>query len=197
MSATETLQQLEEAVAFAKGREDQVVAERRQASRALSAAEGALAMYFEAVGAGEPEDPAEEERLRLAVREARERGEAEVWQAKLSGAEQARTAAEEARDGWARANFGTLAAEMVPDDAPVAERLEAAYAELRAAEGEYARRVRAWTRIVGYGDLTVEDVPRLPTSGDADTVRSNFARGIEPPTPRPIRQAPTEANEAA
>ena len=191
-SATEELQRLEEAVAYARGREDQVVAEGSRASRALSAAEGDLEMFHQAVGAGEPEDPQEEERLRVAVRDAREQAEPGVWAAQLSGAEQARTAAEQARDAWARANFGTLAAEMVPLDAPVAERLETAWAELRAAEGEYAGRVRAWTRVVQFGDMTAEDVPRLPTAGDADTVRSNFARGIEPPTPRPLRRASEE-----
>ena len=196
-TATEALQQLEEKVARAKSREDQVLAERSRASRALSAAEGDLSMFHQAVGAGEPEDPQEEGRLRLAVRDAREQGEPAVWQAKLSGAEQARVAAEQARDSWARANFGTLAAEMVPGDAPVAERLEAAYAELRAAESAYAGRVRAWTRVVQFGDMTAEDVPRLPTAGDADTVRSNFARGIEPPTPRPLRRALEEQGEPA
>ena len=188
-SAVEELQRLEEAVAYARGREDQTVAEGSRASRALSAAEGDLEMFHQAVGAGEPEDPQEAGRLRAAVRDAREQAEPGVWAAQLSGAEQARTAAEQARDSWARANFGTLAAEMVPGDAPVAERLEAAYAELREAESAYAGRVRAWTRVVQFGDMTAEDVPRLPTSGDADTVRSNFARGIEPPTPRPLRRA--------
>jgi hypothetical protein len=48
--------------------------------------------------------------------------------------------------------------------------------------------VRVWTRLVEYGDMSAEDVPRLPTAGDADMVRSNFARGVEPPTPRPLRR---------
>lgn len=196
-SATEQLQRLEEAVAYARGREDQTVADRSRASRALSAAEGDLEMFHQAVGAGEPEDPVEEERLRVAVRDAREQAEPSVWAAKLSGAEQARTAAEQERDSWGRANFGTLAAEMVPGDAPVAERLQAAWDELTAAEAAYAERVRAWTRIAPFGDLAAEDVPVLPTSGgDQNVVRSRFAAGVEPPTPRPLRRA-SEATEAA
>jgi len=195
-TATEALQQLEEKVARAKSREDQVLAERSRASRALSAAEGDLSMFHQAVGAGEPEDPQEEGRLRLAVRDAREQGEPAVWQAKLSGAEQARVAAEQERDAFGRQHFAEIAAEQAPLDPPVAERLADAWAELQAAEAEYAQRVRAWTRLAPYGDLSIEDVPRLPTAGDADTVRSNFARGVEVPTPRPLRR-PDEATEAA
>ena len=196
-SATEGLQELEQKVAYARGREDAVLAERSRASRAVAAAEHDLEMFFQSVGAGEPEDATEEERLRAVVREARENAEPDAWAAKLSGAEQARVAAEQERDAFGRQHFGALAAEMVPLDAPVAERLEAAWAELRAAEGEYAGRVRAWTRVVQFGDMTAEDVPRLPTAGDADTVRSNFARGIEPPTPRPLRRALEEQGEPA
>jgi hypothetical protein len=188
-SATDQLQRLEEAVAFAKGREDAVLAARSRASRAVSAAEGALALYHEAVGAGEDEDPAEEEHLRLAVRDAREQGEPPVWNAKLGGALRAREDAERERDAYGREHFGEIAAEQAPLDPPVAERLQAAWEELRAAEGAYADRVRVWTRIVQYGDLTAEDVPRLPTSGDPDTVRSRFAAGVEVPTPRPLNRA--------
>jgi len=198
MTATEQLQQLEEKVAYAKGREDAVTAQRSRASRAVGAAEGALALYNESLGAEDAaEDPAEEQRLLQELRDARERSEPSAWAARLEGAERARVAAEQERDAFGRANFGALAAEMVPLDAPVAERLEAAYAELRAAEGEYAQRVRAWTRVAPFGDMTAEDVPRLPTAGDADTVRSNFARGIEPPTPRPLRRALEEQGEPA
>jgi len=190
MKATEQLQRLEEAVASATAREGQVVAEGSRASRALSAAEGDLEMFHQAVGAGEPEDPGEEERLRLAVRDARERGEPGVWQAKLSGAEQARVAAEQERDAFGRANFSEIAGEQAPKDRPVAERLQAAWDELTAAEAAYAERVRAWTRIVPFGDLTAADVPPVPTSGgDQNVVRSRFAAGVEPPTPRPLRRA--------
>lgn len=185
-SATERLHELDAVVAGARRREDQVLAERSRASRAVGAAEGALALYHESLGGGEAEDPVEEERLRAAVRDAREQGEPAVWQAKLSGAEQARTAAEQERDAYGRDHFSEIAGEQAPLDPPVAERLEAAYAELRAAEAEYAARVRVWTRLVQYGDLTAEDVPRLPTAGSPDEVRSAFARGIEPPTPRPL-----------
>jgi len=196
-SAVKELQRLEEAVAFAKGREDQVLAERSRASRAVSAAEGLVGLYNESLGAGEAEDPVEEQRLLEELRDARERSEPSAWAARLEGAQRAREQAEQERDAWARANFGTLAAEMVPGDAPVAERLADAYAELRAAEGAYAGRVRAWTRIVQYGDLSIEDVPRLPTAGSSDMVRSNFARGIEPPTPRPLRRTDEEQGEPA
>jgi hypothetical protein len=188
-SATEELQRLEEAVAFARGREDQVVADRSRASRAASAAEGLVALYNESLGAGEAEDHVEEQRLLEELRDARERSEPSAWAARLEGAQRARTAAEQERDAFGRANFGTLAAEMVPGDAPVAERMEAAWAELRAAESAYAVQLRAWLRIVPFGDMTAGDVPRLPTAGSADEVRGAFARGIEPPTPRPLRRA--------
>ena len=198
MEATEQLQKLDEAAAHARGREAAVTAQRSRASRAVGAAEGALAMYAESLGAEDAaEDPAEEERLRLAVRDAREQAEPGPWSSRLEGAERARVAAEQERDAFGRANFGTLAAEMVPLDAPVAERLEAAYAELRAAEGEYAGRVRAWTRVVQFGDMTAEDVPRLPTAGSPDEVRSAFAAGVEPPTPRPLRRTDEEQGEPA
>ena len=197
MEATEQLQRLEEAVVHARGREDRVVAEGSRASRALSAAEGALAMYAEAVGAGEDEDPVEEEQLRLAVRDAREQAEPAVWAAKVAGAQRAREQAEQARDSWARSNFGTLAAEEAPKDEPARERLEVAYQELEQAEAAYAARVRRWVKLAPYGDLDVQtDCPRLPTAGSPDEVRSNFARGIEPPTPRPLRRT-DEATEAA
>jgi 5'-deoxynucleotidase YfbR-like HD superfamily hydrolase len=104
-------------------------------------------------------------------------------------------AAEQERDAFGRQHFGALAAEMVPLDAPVAERLANAWAELQAAERAYAERVRVWTKLAPFGDLTAEDVPRLPTSGDADTVRSRFAAGIPAPTPWPLRRA-VEATEA-
>jgi len=195
-SATEGLQELEQKVAYARGREDAVLAERSRASRAVAAAEHDLEMFFQSVGAGEPEDATEEERLRAVVREARENAEPDAWAAKLSGAEQARVAAEQERDAFGRQHFGEIAAEQAPLDPPVAERLQAAWDELRAAERAYAARVRVWTRLVQYGDLTAEDVPRLPTAGDADTVRSNFARGVEPPTPRPLRRLEEQGEPA-
>jgi len=189
VSATERLHELDEAVAGARRREDLVLAARSGAGRAVGAAEAARASYHEAVGAGEPEDPAEEERLRLAVRGAREQAEQPLWAARLEGAERARVAAEQERDAFGREHFGEIAAEQAPLDGPVAERLADAWGELQAAEAEYAARVRVWTRLVQYGDLSIEDCPRLPTAGSADEQRSAFARGVEPPTPRPLRRA--------
>jgi len=197
-SAVEKLAELDEVVVRARGREGRVVAERSRASRAATAAEGALEMYHEALGGGEDEDPAEEERLRLAVRDAREQAEQPLWAAKVAGAQRAREQAEQARDSWARSNFGTLAAEEAPKDEPARERLEVAYQELAQAEAAYAARVRRWVKLAPYGGLSASDVPVLPTSGgDQNVVRSRFAAGIEPPTPRPLRRALEEQGEPA
>ncbi len=193
MEATEQLQKREEKVWRAKGREDAVLTQRSRAARAVTAAEASLEMFNESLGAGEPEDPAEEQRLLEELRDARERAEPSAWTARVAGAQRAREQAEQERDDWARANFAEIAAEEAPKDPPVAERLQAAWAELQQAERAYAERTRVWTKLAPFGDFDVQmDCPRLPTAGDADTVRSNFARGIEPPTPRPLRQASEE-----
>jgi len=196
-SATEKLAELEEAAAHARGREAAVTAQRSRAARAATAAEGALEMYHEAVGAGEDEDPGEEEQLRLAVRDAREQAEPPLWAAKVAGAQRAREQAEQARDVYGHQHFGEIAAEEAPKDEPARERLEVAYRELEQAEAAYAARVRRWVKLAPYGGLDVQtDVPRLPTAGSPDEVRSRFAAGIPAPTPWPLRRA-VEATEAA
>jgi hypothetical protein len=192
-SAVEKLAELEEAASAAKGREDQVVAARSRAARAATAAEAALEMYHEAVGAGEDEDAVEEERLRVAVRNAREQAEPAVWAAKVTGAQRAREQVEEERDTYGHQHFAEIAAEEAPKDEPARERLEAAYAELEQAEAAYAARVRRSVKLAPYGGLDVQtDCPRLPTAGSPDEVRSRFAAGIPAATPWPLRRAVEE-----
>ncbi len=197
-SATERLEQLEQAVRVAARREQEVATDQRRAVRVAQVTEGALGDYYSGLGAGEPENPEAEERLRAELRTARERAEDEPWRARLEGAEHARQAAEQVRDDFGRERFAEIAAEQALLDPPVAEELQRAWEALQAAEHAYAQRIRVWTRLAPYGALDVQKhVPRLPTSGDPDTVRGRFARGVEVPTPRPLRRAPDATEEAA
>jgi len=192
------LSELEAAEAAAEQNEAEVRAARGRATRNVDAARAAEAAEHEAAAAGDvPRDPEREAALEASVREAEAQAADHIWSAKAAGAERA-TAQRKAEAGhFVVAHFADLAAEEALMDGPARDRLQAAWAELDAAEEGYSRRIRAWHRLARYGVIDGADVPSLPTRGDDDEVRSRFARGIEAPTPRFLLDPEGETGQAA
>lgn len=195
-SAIERLGELEARVEAAKQREQGVGVERGRARREAGRAASCLRVYEESVGAGEREpDDEEARRLRDAIRDADEAATEDAWGARFAGARRAVEEAERERDHFGRAHFAEMAAEEAAYDEPVRDELQAAYERLSAAESAYAGRVRRWVRIARYGGLSADHVPGLPTRGTLDQIRNRFAEGIEPPTPRPLREPLDDADD--
>jgi len=193
-TALERLEELEERVRAAEAREHAVSVGRGRARREASRALGELLALEGSVGAGEREpDDDEMMQLRGTVRDAEEAASDDVWGARLAGARRAVEEAERERDDHGRLHFSEMAAEEAAYDAPVRDELQAAYERLSDAETAYALRVRRWVRIAPYGRLSASDVPALPTQGTPDQVRGRFAAGIEPPTPRALRERQDDA----
>jgi len=179
------LAELEAAVAGAEQNEIEVRAARGRARRRVDGARAAEAAHHEAVAAGDVgQDAAREAALEASVREAEVQAAEHVWSAKATGAERGTAQRKAAAGRFVVAHFADLAAEEALMDGPARDRLQAAWAELDAAEEGYSSRIRAWHRLARYGVIEGSDVPSLPTRGGDDEVRGRFARGIEAPTPR-------------
>lgn len=177
-----TLEALEAEARGARERVEALEAEQLQAPRALDGAAAPLRDYYEAVGAGERKPDAElESELRDQAREAQdtltlrpiqsaggvlgvdvvdERVEGE-----LAGARRALEAAEFRVEHYLRRHLRGLAAELWPRTLAAREGFDAAWRELRSAEGEWIDTLRRWERLRPIAGVPVEEIPANPLRG--------------------------------
>lgn len=193
------LEELEHAVRQAEQRVAELTAERGRASRSLDRAMGPLRDYHEAVGAGEREPDADQEReLVAAVRAA---GEAISFEpvhtegrlislqpvdervaAQLRGAERKLVERRGELEQFRRRTFAALAEELAPIAQAAQRSLQVAWDEADRASGVWTAVVRRWQPLLEAGGLSVEDLPGHPFAG----LNLEIDQGVPLPMPRSL-----------